>query len=246
MHPSTSPNTMNDDSIPQASSLSLLTNATVSFGHRQPSTGNTDAQPEISGSANTHDGDSTSILEEFKDATQAQAWRGLTLQEARSQKLTKSQDYQAWWLLSRVPTVHREWDNLGPVDPAPVEVREKLKRQLANLQADSASKGGRLDELIDHTHKTTHPDFDWIWTEEMWELFLSLHRAREEERAKCFEEGERIFAERQASQKAAMSVFDTVWERVGSLSRGGRPTKEEVDRVRNPQRYEGPETDKKN
>jgi hypothetical protein len=246
MHPSTSPNTMNDDSIPQASSLSLLSNATVSFGHRQPSTGNTDAQPEISGFANTHDGDSTSILEESKHATQAQAWRGLTLQEARSQKLTKRQDYQAWWLLSRVPTVHREWDNLGPVDPAPVEVREKLKRQLANLQADSAIKGGRLDELIDHIHKTTHPDFDWIWTEEMWELFLRLHKAREKEKAKCFAKVEESLAESKASRRAAMSFCVRVSKLVRSLSRGGRPTEEEVDRVRNPQRYEGSETDEYN
>jgi hypothetical protein len=237
MHPSTSPNTMNDDSIPQASSLSLLSNATVSFGHRQPSTGNTDAQPEISGFANTHDRDSTSILEESKHATQAQAWRGLTLQEARTQKLTGRVEYQTWWLLSGVPTVHRKWDNLGPIDPAPLEVRKRLKRQLASLQADSAIKGDRLDELADHIHKTTHPDFDWIWTEEMWELFLSLHRAREEERAKCFAKVERSLAESRASQEASMSFRDRVSKLVRSLSRGGRPTKKEVDRVRNPQRY---------
>jgi hypothetical protein len=162
---------------------------------------------------------------------------GFKLQEARLQNLTERKDYQSWWLLLRVPIVHLEWDNLGPIDPAPLEVRKKLKRQLANLQADSAIKGGRLDELIDHIHKTTHPDFDWIWTEEMWELFFRLHKARQKEKAKCFAKVEESLAESKASRRAAMSFCDRVSKLVQSLGRGGRPTEEEVDRVRNPQRY---------
>jgi hypothetical protein len=165
------------------------------------------------------------------------------LQEARLRILIEREEYQCWWLSSRVSIVHLKWYNGGPIDPATPEIREKLTKQLQNLSAISAIGFEQLTELADHIYKTTHPDFDWIWTEQMWELFLRIHRIREKERAKCFEEVERFLAESQASHRAAMSVVDTVWERFESWCTRGRPTKEEVDRVRNPQRYKGPETD---
>ena len=159
------------------------------------------------------------------------------------QNLSEREDYQCWWHLSRVPIFHLEWYNDGPIDPAPPEIREKLMKQLENLSGISDIGFEESKELADHIHKTTHPDFDWIWSDQMWALFSKIHRARKKETAKCFENGERSFAEMQASQEASMSVFDKAAKLVRSWCRGGRPTKEEVDKVRNPQRYKGPDTD---